>query len=88
MVLIPAAYVKPFVGRHKIGARDAAAICGPGAARYAVRARTRENKAMRRLATISGVGPLTARAIVTAIGDGRQFDSPATSLPGAGSPVR
>jgi transposase len=38
-------------------------------------ARARENEAMRRLATIPGVGPLTAHAIVTAIGDGRQFDS-------------
>jgi transposase len=28
---------------------------------------------MRRLATIPGVGPLTAHAIVTAIGEGRQF---------------
>ena len=30
---------------------------------------------MRRLATIPGVGPLTAHAIVTAIGDGKQFAS-------------
>lgn len=35
--------------------------------------RARENEAMRRLTTIPGVGPLTAHAIVTAIGDGRQF---------------
>ena len=30
---------------------------------------------MRRLATIPGIGPLTAHAIVTAIGDGKQFTS-------------
>jgi transposase len=33
----------------------------------------RADPAMRRLATIPGVGPLTAHAIVTAIGDGKQF---------------
>ena len=38
-------------------------------------ARARENEAMRRLATIPGIGPLTAHAIVTAIGDGKQFAS-------------
>jgi len=37
--------------------------------------RARENEAMRRLTTIPGVGPLTAHAIVTAIGDGKQFDT-------------
>ena len=36
-------------------------------------ARARENETMRRLATIPGVGPLTAHAIVTAVGDGKQF---------------
>jgi transposase len=36
-------------------------------------ARARENETMRRLTTIPGVGPLTAHAIVTAIGDGKQF---------------
>lgn len=36
-------------------------------------ARARENEAMRRLATIPGVGPLTAHAVVSAIGNGRQF---------------
>lgn len=36
-------------------------------------ARARENEMMRRLATVPGVGPLTAHAIVTAIGDGKQF---------------
>jgi len=36
-------------------------------------ARTRENELMRRLATIPGVGPLTAHAIVTAVDDGKQF---------------
>lgn len=35
----------------------------------------RAHPAMRRLATIPGVGPLTAHAIVTAIGDGKQFAS-------------
>lgn len=35
----------------------------------------RAHPAMRRLTTIPGVGPLTAHAIVTAIGDGRQFAS-------------
>jgi transposase len=38
-------------------------------------ATARAHPAMRRLATIPGVGPLTAHAIVTAIGDGRQFAS-------------
>jgi transposase len=38
-------------------------------------AAARRHPAMRRLATIPGVGPLTAHAIVTAIGDGRQFAS-------------
>ena len=33
----------------------------------------RAHPAMRRLTTIPGVGPLTAHAIVTAIGDGQQF---------------
>jgi transposase len=33
----------------------------------------RANTAMRRLTTIPGVGPLTAHAIVTAIGEGQQF---------------
>jgi transposase len=33
----------------------------------------RGDPAMRRLATIPGVGPLSAHAIVTAIGDGKQF---------------
>jgi len=36
-------------------------------------AEARAHPAMRRLATIPGVGPLTAHAIVTAIGDGKQF---------------
>lgn len=35
----------------------------------------RAHPLMRRLATIPGVGPLTAHALVTAIGDGRQFAS-------------
>ena len=38
-------------------------------------AAAREDPAMRRLATIPGVGPITAHAIVAAIGDGRQFGS-------------
>ena len=38
-------------------------------------ATARRHPAMRRLATIPGIGPLTAHAIVTAIGDGRQFAS-------------
>jgi transposase len=38
-------------------------------------ARVRVHPMMRRLTTIPGVGPLTAHAIVTAIGDGRQFAS-------------
>jgi transposase len=38
-------------------------------------ATARAHPAMRRLATIPGVGPLTAHAIVTAIGDGKQFAS-------------
>jgi transposase len=38
-------------------------------------ATARAHPVMRRLATIPGVGPLTAHAIVTAIGDGRQFAS-------------
>jgi transposase len=36
-------------------------------------ATARRHPAMRRLSTIPGVGPLTAHAIVTAIGDGKQF---------------
>jgi transposase len=36
-------------------------------------AAAREHPAMRRLATIPGVGPLSAHAIVTAIGEGKQF---------------
>jgi transposase len=35
----------------------------------------RDNPVMRRLATIPGIGGLTAHAVVTAIGDGRQFGS-------------
>jgi transposase len=38
-------------------------------------ATARAHPVMRRLATIPGVGPLTAHAIVTAIGDGKQFSS-------------
>ena len=38
-------------------------------------AAARTNPAMRRLTTIPGVGPLTAHAVVTAIGEGRQFAS-------------
>jgi transposase len=38
-------------------------------------ATARAHPIMRRLATIPGVGPLTAHAIVTAIGDGKQFAS-------------
>jgi transposase len=38
-------------------------------------AAARENPVMRRLAGIPGIGGLTAHAIVTAIGDGRQFGS-------------
>lgn len=38
-------------------------------------ATARAHPVMRRLATIPGVGPLTAHAIVTAIGDGKQFAS-------------
>ena len=36
-------------------------------------ATVRAHPVMRRLETIPGVGPLTAHAIVTAIGDGKQF---------------
>jgi transposase len=36
-------------------------------------AAARAHPAMRRLATIPGIGPLTAHAIVTAIGEGKQF---------------
>jgi transposase len=35
----------------------------------------RTDPTMRRLATIPGIGPLTAHAVVTAIGDGKQFAS-------------
>ena len=38
-------------------------------------AAARAHPAMRRLATIPGVGPLSAHAIVTAIGEGKQFAS-------------
>lgn len=38
-------------------------------------ATARADSVMRRLATIPGIGPLTAHAIVTAIGDGKQFSS-------------
>ena len=38
-----------------------------------IEARARQNPVMRRLMTIPGVGPMTAHAVVTAIGDGRQF---------------
>lgn len=38
-------------------------------------ATARTHPVMQRLATIPGVGPLTAHAIVTAIGDGKQFAS-------------
>lgn len=38
-------------------------------------ATARAHPVMRRLTTIPGVGPLTAHAIVTAIGDGKQFAS-------------
>lgn len=40
-----------------------------------IAATARTHPAMRRLATIPGVGPLTAHAIVTAIGEGKQFAS-------------
>ena len=47
-------------------------------------ATARENPVMRRLAGIPGIGGLTAHAIVTAVGDGRQFGSAReTSPPGA-----
>lgn len=36
-------------------------------------ASARRDPAMRRLATVPGIGPLSAHAIVTAIGDGKQF---------------
>src|SRR5206468_11478794 len=35
----------------------------------------KDSEASRRLATAPGVGPLTATAIVAAVGDGRQFKS-------------
>ena len=38
-------------------------------------ARAREDARMRRLMTVPGIGPLTAHAIVAAIGDGAQFSS-------------
>lgn len=38
-----------------------------------IEARARQDALMRRLMTIPGVGPITAHAVVTAIGDGRQF---------------
>lgn len=38
-------------------------------------AAVRAHPAMRRLTTIPGVGPLTAHAVVTAIGEGKQFAS-------------
>jgi transposase len=38
-------------------------------------ATARRHPVMRQLSTIPGVGPLTAHAIVTAVGDGRQFAS-------------
>jgi transposase len=38
-----------------------------------IEAVVRQNAVMRRLMTIPGVGPITAHAVVTAIGDGRQF---------------
>jgi transposase len=38
-------------------------------------ATARRHPTMRRLATIPGIGPLTAHAIITAIGDGKQFAS-------------
>jgi transposase len=38
-------------------------------------AAARAHPAMRRLSTIPGVGPLTAHAVVTAIGEGKQFAS-------------
>jgi transposase len=38
-----------------------------------IEAVVRNNAVMRRLMTIPGIGPLTAHAVVTAIGDGRQF---------------
>ncbi len=38
-----------------------------------IEAVVRTNPAMRRLMTIPGVGPITAHAVVTAIGDGRHF---------------
>lgn len=40
-----------------------------------IMAQAREHPVMRRLAGIPGIGGLTAHAIVTAIGDGRQFGS-------------
>lgn len=40
-----------------------------------IRATARDNPVMRRLGTIPGVGSLTAHAVVSAIGDGRQFRS-------------
>jgi transposase len=40
-----------------------------------IAAAARTHPTMRRLTTIPGVGPLTAHAIVTAIGDGQQFAS-------------
>ncbi|WP_413060860.1 IS110 family transposase [Sphingomonas carotinifaciens] len=85
--LIPPAYVKPFVKRHKNDAVDAEAIC-EAAQRLSMRFvavkseeqaaalvfRTRDD-AMRRLCTVPGVGPVTAGAIMAFAPDLRTFAS-------------
>jgi transposase len=51
-------------------------------------AAARADPAMRRLATIPGVGPIVAHALVAAVGDGRQFRSARDFAAWAGLPPR
>ena len=88
--LIPPQYVRPFVKTNKNDAADAEAICEAlgslveqlrsAQARIKQLEATllawhRSNQASRRLATIPGVGVITATALVATIGDGAQFRS-------------
>jgi transposase len=69
---IPAGLIGPL----DILARQLAALDEAIAAlKAAIAARVKEDAAMKRLAGIPMVGPMTAHAVVAAAGDGKQFDS-------------
>src|SRR5437899_159585 len=62
--LMPAQYVKPYVKTNKSDYIDADAV---------IKKTAGENEACRRLVAIPGIGPITATAIIAAIGNGAAF---------------